>query len=165
MHVISLSLFKVPRTVTAGHVEPTVSSGPLEPCEIQPYFSLLLIERGKVNYSCVLDWLRFCCFRRGKNPSWQSAWEKHTKENVGWPLFRLFNHIPSLKLTEYGRTSPTGHCNLEKHKNAVGWALATMCPKSSVEDETPNHHVSLQLTVVSSQHEQSSLTHCWADAS
>ena len=37
----------------------------------------------------------------------------------------------------------TGHCNLQRRKKTTGRAEAEsfLCPKYSVEDETPNYHV------------------------
>ena len=36
----------------------------------------------------------------------------------------------------------TGRCNLQGHKKTTGCAASSLCPKCSLEDETPNHHVS-----------------------
>ena len=35
----------------------------------------------------------------------------------------------------------TGHCNVQRHKKATGQAESSLCPKCSLDDETPNHHV------------------------
>ena len=34
----------------------------------------------------------------------------------------------------------TGHCNLQRHKKTTDRAVSSLCPKCSLEDETPNHH-------------------------
>ena len=35
----------------------------------------------------------------------------------------------------------TGHCNLQRRKKTTGRAESSLCPKCSLEDKTPNHHV------------------------
>ena len=37
----------------------------------------------------------------------------------------------------------TGHCNLQRHKkkNLQVMLESSLCPRCSLEDETPNHHV------------------------
>ena len=34
----------------------------------------------------------------------------------------------------------TGHHNLQRHKKTTGRAESSLCPKCSLEDETPIHH-------------------------
>ena len=36
----------------------------------------------------------------------------------------------------------TGHCNLQQHKKTTDRAESSLCPKCSLEDETPTYHVS-----------------------
>ena len=35
----------------------------------------------------------------------------------------------------------SGHCNLQQRKKTTGRAEFFLCPKCSLENETPNHHV------------------------
>ena len=35
----------------------------------------------------------------------------------------------------------TEHCNLQRHKKITGRAESSLCPKCSLENEAPNHHV------------------------
>ena len=55
------------------------------------------------------------------------------------PTIRLFN----LKRPQLNRVVQvlTGHCNLQRHKKTTGRAESSFCPKCSLEDKTPNHHV------------------------
>ena len=65
------------------------------------------------------------------------------KEFVSWtssrPAIRLLNR----KRPQSKRVVQvlTGHCNLQPHKKTTGRAESSLCPKCSLEDETPNHHV------------------------
>ena len=79
---------------------------------------------------------------------WKSMWNKREdcfrmKESVGWTSSRLTMHLLHLKRPQLNRVVQvlTGHCNLQRHKKTTGRAESSLCPKCSLEDETPNHHV------------------------
>ena len=65
------------------------------------------------------------------------------KDSVGWTSSRLTIRLLNLKGPRLNRVVQvlTGHCNLQRHKKATGCAESSLCPKCSLEDETPNHHV------------------------
>ena len=65
------------------------------------------------------------------------------KESVRWTSFRLTIRLLNLKRPQLNRVVQvlTGHCNLQRHKKTTGRAQSSLCPKCSLEDETPNGHV------------------------
>ena len=65
------------------------------------------------------------------------------KESAGWTSSRLTVHFVNLKRPLLSKLVQvlTGHCNLQLHKKTTGRAESSLCPKCSLEDETPNHHV------------------------
>ena len=65
------------------------------------------------------------------------------KESVGWTSSRLTIPLLNLKRSQLNRVVQllTGHCSLERHKKIRGRAESSLCPKCSLEDELPNHHV------------------------
>ena len=65
------------------------------------------------------------------------------KESVGWTSSRLTIRLFNLKRPQLNRVVQvlTGHCNLQRHKKTTGRAESSLCPKCSLQDETPNHHV------------------------
>ena len=79
---------------------------------------------------------------------WKSMWNKRKdclrmKESVGWTSSRLTIRLLNLKRPQLNRVVQvlTGHCNLQRHKKTTGLAESSLCPKCSLENETPNHHV------------------------
>ena len=64
------------------------------------------------------------------------------KESVGWTSLQLIIRLLKLKRPQLNREVQvlTGHCNLQRRKKTTGRAESSLCPKCSVEDETPNHH-------------------------
>ena len=81
---------------------------------------------------------------------WKSMWNKRKdclrmKESVGWTSSRLTMRLLHLKRPQLNRVVQvlTGHwhCNLQRHKKTTGRPESSLCPKCSLEDETPNHHV------------------------
>ena len=79
---------------------------------------------------------------------WKSMWNKRKDclrmtESVGWTSSRPTMHLLDLKRPElYGVVQVlAGHYNLQRHKKTRGCAESFLCPKCSLEDETPNHHV------------------------
>ena len=62
------------------------------------------------------------------------------KESVGWTSSRLIISLLNLKGPQLNRVVQvlTEHCNLQR---LTGRAESSLCPKCSLEDETPNHHV------------------------
>ena len=66
-----------------------------------------------------------------------------TKESVGWTFSRPIIRLLNLKKPQLNRVVQvfTGHCNLQRQKKTTGHAEYSLCPKCSLEDETPNHHV------------------------
>ena len=65
------------------------------------------------------------------------------KESVGWTTSRLIIRLLNLKRPQLNRVVQvlTGHCNLQRHNKTTGRAESSLCPKCSIEDETPNHRV------------------------
>ena len=65
------------------------------------------------------------------------------KKAVGWTSSRLTIRLLNLKRPQLNRVVQvlTGHCNLQRHKKTTGRAESSLCPKCSLENETPNHHV------------------------
>ena len=89
--------------------------------------------------STVTDW---------STARWKSMWNKRKdclrmKETVDWTSSRLTIRLLNLKRPQLNRVVQvlTGHCNLQRHKKTTGRAESSLCPKCSLEDETPNHHV------------------------
>ena len=79
---------------------------------------------------------------------WKSMWSKgkdclRMKETVDWTSSRLTIRLLNLKRPQLNRVGQvlTEHCNLQRHKKTTGRAESSLCPKCSLEDETPNHHV------------------------
>ena len=64
-------------------------------------------------------------------------------ESVDWTFLRLTIRLLNLNRPQLNRMVQvlTGHCNLQQHKKTTGCAESSLCPKCSLEDETPNHHV------------------------
>ena len=58
------------------------------------------------------------------------------KESVGWTSSRLTIRLFNLKRPQF-----TGHCYLQRRKKTTDRAEFSVCPKCSLEDEAPNHHV------------------------
>ena len=91
------------------------------------------------------------CVRTVKNwfrARWKSMWNKRKdcmrmKESVRWTSSRLTIRLLNLKRHQLNRVVQvlTGHCNLQRPKKTTGRAESSLCPKCSLEDETPNHHV------------------------
>ena len=80
---------------------------------------------------------------------WKSMWNERKdclrmKECVGGTFSRLTIRLFNLKRPQLNRVVHvlTGHCNLQRYKKSTGRAESSLCPKCSLEDETPNHHVS-----------------------
>ena len=65
------------------------------------------------------------------------------KESVGWSSSRLTIRLLNLKRPQLNRVEQvlTRHCNLQRRKKTRGRAEFSFCPKCSLENETPNHHV------------------------
>ena len=65
------------------------------------------------------------------------------KESVSWTSSRPTIRLLNLRRPQLNRAVQflTGHCNLQRHKKTTGCAESSLCPKCSLEDETPNHHV------------------------
>ena len=65
------------------------------------------------------------------------------KDSVGWTTSRLTIRFLNLKRPQLNRVEQvlTGHCNLQRRKKTTGRAEFSLCPKCSLENETPNHHV------------------------
>ena len=63
--------------------------------------------------------------------------------SVGWTSSRLTICLLNLNRLQLNRVVQvlTGHCNLKRHKKTTGRAESSLCPKCSLEDEAPNHHV------------------------
>ena len=66
-----------------------------------------------------------------------------TKESIGWTSLRLTMHLLNLERPQLNRVVQVlnGHCNLQRHKKTTSRAESFLCPKCSLKDETPNHHV------------------------
>ena len=80
---------------------------------------------------------------------WRSMWNEpkdclRMKETLGWTSSRLTIRLLNLKRPQLNRVMQvlTGHCNLQRHKKTTGRAESSLRPKCSLEDQTPNHHVS-----------------------
>ena len=89
--------------------------------------------------STVTDW---------STARWKSMWNKRKdclrmKETVDWTSSRLTIRLLNLKRPQLNRVVQvlTGHCNLQRHKKTTGRTESSLCPKCSLEVETPNHHV------------------------
>ena len=65
------------------------------------------------------------------------------KESVGWTSSRLTIRLLNLKRRQLNRVVQvlTGNCNQQRRKKTTGRAEFYLCPKCSLENETPNHHV------------------------
>ena len=65
------------------------------------------------------------------------------KESVGWTSLRLTKRVFNLKGPQLNKVMQvlTGHSNLQRHKKTTSHAESSLCPKCSLEDETPNHHI------------------------
>ena len=65
------------------------------------------------------------------------------KESVGWSSSPQTIRLLNLKGPQLNRVVQvlTGNCNLQRHKKTTSRAESSLCPKCSLEDETPNHHV------------------------
>ena len=65
------------------------------------------------------------------------------KESVGWTSSRQTIRLLNLKWPQLKRLvqALTGHCNLQRHKKTTGRVESSLCPKCSLENETPNHRV------------------------
>ena len=79
---------------------------------------------------------------------WKSMGNKRkdclrVKESVGWTSSRLTIRLLNLKRSQLNKVVQvlTGHCNLQRHKKTTGRAESSLCPKCSLEDKTPHHHV------------------------
>ena len=101
-----------------------------EPSITVPYASCVSTVKN-----CSTDW-------------WKSMWNKRKdclrmKESVGWTFSRQTIRLLHLKRPPLNRVVQvlTEHCNLPRHKNTIGSAKTSLCPKCSLKDETPNHHV------------------------
>ena len=75
-------------------------------------------------------------------------WNKHKeflemKESVSWTSSRLAIRLLNLKRLQLNRVLQvlTCHYNLQPYKKTTGRAESSLCPKCSLEDETPNHHL------------------------
>ena len=64
-------------------------------------------------------------------------------ESVDWTSFRLTISLLHFKRPQLNRVVQvlTSHCNLQRHKKTTGRAKTSLCPKCSLEEETPNHHL------------------------
>ena len=64
------------------------------------------------------------------------------KLSVGGTFSLLTKHLLNLNQPQLNRLALVldGHCNLQRHKKTAGRAEYFLSPKSSLEDETPNHH-------------------------
>ena len=65
------------------------------------------------------------------------------KESVVWTSSRLTIRLLNFMRPQLNRVVQviTGHCNLQRRKKTTGRAESFLCPKCSLENETPNHHV------------------------
>ena len=82
---------------------------------------------------------------------WKSMWNERKdclmiKESVGRTSSRLTIRLLNLRRPQLNRVVQvlTGHCNVQRHKKLQvvhSQAESSMCPKYSLENETPNHHV------------------------
>ena len=64
-------------------------------------------------------------------------------ESAGWTSSRLTIRLLNFKRPQLDRALQVliRHCNLQRQKKPIGRAETSLCPKCSLEDETPNHHV------------------------
>ena len=79
---------------------------------------------------------------------WKSMWNKlkeclRMKESVGWTSSRLTVCLLNLMRLQLNRVVQvlTGRCYLQRYKKTAGRAESSLCPKCSLENETPNHQV------------------------
>ena len=79
---------------------------------------------------------------------WKSMWNKQKdclrmKESAGWTSSRLTIRLLNLKRSQLDTVVQvlTVHRNLKRQKKTAGRAESSLCPKCSLEDETPNHQV------------------------
>ena len=65
------------------------------------------------------------------------------KEYVGWTSSRLTIRLFNLKRPQLNRVEQvlTRHYNLQRRKKTRGSTEFSLCPKCSLENETPNHHI------------------------
>ena len=68
---------------------------------------------------------------------WRTSWIERkdclrTKENVEWVSPQLTQRLLSLKKT---LQVLTGHCNLQKHRSAMGHDVSSTCPKCNLEEK------------------------------
>ena len=82
----------------------------------------------------------------GSTGRWKSMWNKRKdclrmKEFVGWTSSRLTIRLFNLKRPQLNRVVQVLTGNLQRHKKTTGRAESSLCPKCSLEDETPNHQV------------------------
>ena len=89
--------------------------------------------------STVMDW---------STDRWKSMWNEwkdclRLKESVGWTSSRLIVRLLNIKRPQLNRVMQvlTGHFNLQRHKKTTDRAESSLCPKRSLEDETPTYHV------------------------
>ena len=89
--------------------------------------------------STVMDWST----DRWKSISNERKVCLRIKESVGWTSSRLTIRLLNLIRPQLNRVVQvlTGHCNLQRSKKTTGCAESSLCPKCSLENETPNHHV------------------------
>ena len=93
-------------------------------------------------------------FKDWSTDKWKSMWNERKdclrmKESVGWTSSLLATRLLNPKRPQLNRVCVpssmqvlTGHCNLQRHKKTTGRAESSSCPKCSLENKTPNHHVS-----------------------
>ena len=65
------------------------------------------------------------------------------KGSESWTSSRLTIRLLNLKRPQLNRVEQvlTGHCYLQQHKKTTGRAESSLCPKCSLDDMTPNHHI------------------------
>ena len=65
------------------------------------------------------------------------------KEFIGWRSSRLTKRFLNIKRPQINRVVQvlTGQCKLQRHKKTADRAESSLCPKFSLEDETPYDHV------------------------
>ena len=104
----------------------------------QKYKNLITVSYGSC-VSTVKDW---------STDRWKSMWNRRKncltmKESVSWTSSRLTIRLLNLKRPQLNSVVQVlaGHCNLQRHKKTTGCAESSLCPKCSLKDETPNHHV------------------------
>ena len=86
--------------------------------------------------------------KKWSTDNWKSMWNKRKdclrmKESLDWKSSRPTIHLLYLKRPQLHRVVQvlTGHYNLQQPKKTTGRVETSLCPKCSLEDETPNHHV------------------------